>query len=57
MLNHRSGSFGGIVGVYQRHEFSNEKRQALEAWGRFVTDLIESQTADSKVVALHREQA
>jgi integrase len=39
VLNHTSGSFGGIVGVYQRHEFADEKRQALEAWGRFVAEL------------------
>ena len=56
VLNHTSGSFGGIVGVYQRHEFSNEKRQALEAWGRFVTDLIEGKPRDSNVVARLREQ-
>ncbi len=36
VLNHTSGSFAGIVGVYQRHEFADEKRRALEAWGRFV---------------------
>ena len=40
VLNHVSGSFGGIVGVYQRHEFQDEKRSALEAWGRFVTTLV-----------------
>jgi integrase len=52
VLNHTSGSFGGIVGVYQRHEFRDEKRKALEAWGRFVTDLMERQPPDSNVVAL-----
>ena len=31
-VNHSSGSFAGIVGVYQRHSFANEKRNALEAW-------------------------
>jgi integrase len=41
VLNHTSGSFGGIVGVYQRHSYAEEKRQALEAWGRFVTDLVD----------------
>jgi integrase len=41
ILNHRSGSFAGIVGVYQHHSFSEEKRRALEAWGRFVTSLTE----------------
>jgi integrase len=32
VLNHVSGSRGGIVGVYQRHHFTNEKRHALTEW-------------------------
>jgi integrase len=36
VLNHSSGSFRGIVGVYQRHSYSDEKRQALDAWASFV---------------------
>ena len=35
-LNHVSGSFGGIVAVYQRHKFEAEIKRALEAW----TDLL-----------------
>lgn len=34
VLNHVSGTGGGIVGVYQRHDFASEKREALEAWAR-----------------------
>ena len=40
VLNHSSGSFAGIAGVYQKHTFSDEKRKALEAWGAFVDDLV-----------------
>jgi integrase len=40
VLNHVSGSFAGIVGVYQHHVFTDEKRQALEAWARHVEALI-----------------
>ncbi len=40
VLNHISGSFGGIVGVYQRHDFAEEKRAALDAWGAFVGNLV-----------------
>ena len=36
VLNHTSGSFRGIVGVYQRHSFAEEKRAALDAWASFV---------------------
>src|SRR5579871_1364046 len=32
LLNHLSGSFGGIVGVYQRHTFLPEMRQAVDKW-------------------------
>jgi integrase len=39
VLNHASGSFAGIVGVYQRHSFAEEKRQALAAWGKHVEGL------------------
>ncbi len=32
LLNHVSGSLGGIVGVYQRHDFQVEMREAVEKW-------------------------
>ncbi|MGA8690882.1 MAG: tyrosine-type recombinase/integrase [Methyloceanibacter sp.] len=38
-LNHSSGSFRGIVSVYQRHSYADEKRNALQAWARFVLSL------------------
>lgn len=36
-LNHVSGSRRGVVGVYQRHQWSDEKRQALDLWGQHLT--------------------
>ena len=48
VLNHVSGTGGGIVAVYQRHDYADEKRAALEAWGRQVLELIEG-TADNVV--------
>jgi hypothetical protein len=32
VLNHVSGSHGGIAGVYRRHEYTSENCDALEAW-------------------------
>jgi integrase len=43
VLNHVSGTGGGIVAVYQRHDYADEKRAALEAWGRFVLSLVQGQ--------------
>jgi integrase len=40
VLNHTSGSFGGVAGVYQRHHFADEKRAALEAWAAHVELLL-----------------
>lgn len=40
VLNHTSGSFRGIVGVYQRHSYSEEKRTALSAWASFVQSTV-----------------
>jgi integrase len=32
ILNHVSGSFGGVAGTYQRYEFMPEMRDAMERW-------------------------
>jgi integrase len=46
LLNHVSGSFAGIVGVYQRHSFADEKRAAMAAWSRFVEQLAVGETGN-----------
>lgn len=51
VLNHSSGSFRGIVGVYQRHGYADEKRQALDAWASFVQSTV-SGKKPANVVAL-----
>jgi hypothetical protein len=32
VLNHTSGSRAGIVGIYQKHDWKDEKRDALQRW-------------------------
>lgn len=48
VLNHVSGTAAGIVSVYQRHDYAEEKRSALDAWARLVADLVEGR-ADNVV--------
>jgi integrase len=55
VLNHASGSFAGIVAVYQRHSFADEKRHALEAWGRHVEALVSGKPA--KVLHLREKRS
>ena len=47
ILNHTSGSFRGVVGVYQRHGFADEKRAALDAWAVHVDRLINRSAPES----------
>jgi integrase len=50
ILNHSSGSFAGVAGIYQRYQFADEKARALDAWADFVETLVEGKPAN--VVAL-----
>jgi integrase len=52
ILNHISGNRAGIVGVYQRHTWSNEKRAALVAWGAHVAAVVKGLGAEAKVIPL-----
>ena len=40
VLNHVSGSRAGIVGVYQRYDYAEEKRAALAAWAKRVEAIL-----------------
>jgi integrase len=54
VLNHVSGSRAGIVGIYQRHDWRDEKRTALDAWGEHVMAIVEGRIAASNVTQLNR---
>lgn len=40
VLNHVSGTICGVAAVYNRFEYLDERRAALDAWGRHITNLI-----------------
>jgi integrase len=50
VLNHAPASTHGITAVYVRHRYGDEKRAALDAWGREVERIIGR--GEAKVVAL-----
>jgi integrase len=54
VLNHISGSRGGVKGIYQRYEFLNERKRALEAWGNYVERLVYEKPLVDNVVSLVR---
>lgn len=52
ILNHTSGSFGGIVGVYQKHSFADEKRAAMDRWAAHVEAVLQQKHA--RVLSMRR---
>ena len=46
ILNHVDNS---VTAIYDRHGYDAEKRQALEAWGRRLQEIIEGRPADNVV--------
>lgn len=49
VLNHVGGSRAGVAGVYQRHDWRQEKRDALDAWGRHVAACLSGADATNVV--------
>jgi integrase len=47
-LNHTSGSFAGIVSVYQLHSFESEKREALTKWAEHVEEIVSGKTGAAR---------
>lgn len=48
-LNHVSGTFGGVVSIYQKHKFEDGMRRAMDAWGAHVECLVTGREAGNVV--------
>lgn len=47
LLNHVSGSRSGVAGVYQRHDWADEKRQAMDLWADKLRDIVGEDNEDA----------
>ncbi len=57
-LNHVSGAKGGVAGIYQRHDWREEKQSALEAWARHVAAILQpAQTCNVVAIDAAKRQA
>ena len=56
VLNHVSGAKGGVAGIYQRHDWADEKRAALQAWADHVERLL-TEADQTNVVQLSEVRA
>lgn len=50
ILNHVSGTFGGVAGVYNRFGYDDEKRHALDAWAAHIDQIVNGVKDDNVVV-------
>ena len=51
ILNHVSGTIRGVAAVYNRHAYIEERKAALETWGRYVENLVRPQAANIVQIA------
>jgi integrase len=51
ILAHRSGTFAGVVGVYQRYDFVKEMRAALDKWADAVDRVVRGEPFEGPAVA------
>ena len=49
VLNHQSGTISGVAAVYQRHDFLDERKVALDRWGGHVAKIV----ADAVITPLN----
>jgi integrase len=52
ILNHVSGSRGGVTGIYQRHNWAEEKKTALDAWAAHVLAVVSGKKDKSNVMPI-----
>jgi integrase len=57
ILNHSAGTIRGVAAVYNRHAYLDERKAALEAWGRRLMTLVRPKTAPNNIVAMDRARA
>ena len=52
VLNHRSGTISGVAAVYNRFDFLEEKKRALQAWADKIDVIVAGKQSPSNVVGL-----
>jgi integrase len=51
ILNHTSGTISGVAAVYNKFDYLDERRDALELWARYVMALLQPKKTKTNVVA------
>lgn len=54
VLNHVSGAKSGVAGIYQQHDWKEEKRDALDVWARHIAAIL-NPADESNVVPIRAD--
>jgi integrase len=54
VLNHSGGTIRGVAAVYNRFEYIEERRAALDAWSHYIDNLVSRQSSTSNIYTLHK---
>jgi len=53
-LGHAGGHKAGVAGTYNRAEYFEERRRALERWGAHLMSVVTGKPVKGKIVKLRR---
>ena len=54
ILNHSSGVISGIAAVYNRHDYADEKREALDKWAAHIQTILESKNSQKSILRIKK---
>src|SRR5690606_9975629 len=57
LLDHRSGKISGIAAVYNRHEYRDEMKSAIEAWADQLKEIAEKMDTDNTKTTTNATEA
>ena len=58
ILNHRTGTLGGVAGIYNRFQYLDDRRDALERWSQHVEGIIRKaqRSPEPPIVAANKRE-
>lgn len=59
ILNHSAGIISGVAAVYNRYEYAEETKSALDAWGNHIQNILTTEDAlgaDNSVIIIPKKR-
>ena len=53
MLNHKEGTIQGVAAIYNRYAYMDERRRAMEAWGDYVSRVLNDDVLSTNIVDIN----